>query len=207
MDPLKKKNADDFNCFKDFGLSVENIALVQDMTCCQQESHKWGKANQASFVPSKESMHILALHGGDGSNFRLLGISFDHALSIKDAVLKMVGKATWNIAAILRIIVFFTDGELVNLYNKHMISFLKYHIAAIYNACDTVSAPLGSFQDRFLLELCISHADVLCHFNLAPLRCKRNIAMLGLIHTCALGEKPWHFQAFFQASSDHTQNT
>ena len=32
--------ADDLNCFKNFGLSLDNIALVQDMTRCQQELHK-----------------------------------------------------------------------------------------------------------------------------------------------------------------------
>ena len=76
--------------------------LVQGMTRCHQELHKRGKANQVTFDPSQESMHILALHGGQGSNFRLLGVPFDHALSMKDAVLEMVGEATWKMVAILR---------------------------------------------------------------------------------------------------------
>ena len=110
--------ADDLNCFKDFGLSVENTTLVQNIKRCQKELHKWGRANQVTFDPSKESMHILVLHGGEGSNFRLLGVPFDNALSMKDAVLEMVREAKWKMAAILRTWKFFTDGELVNLYKS-----------------------------------------------------------------------------------------
>ena len=99
---LKIIFAYDLNCFKDFGLSVENSTLVQDMERCHEELHKRGRAKQVAFDQSKESMHILALHGSQGSNFRLLGVPFDHALSMKDAVLEMVGEATWKMAAILR---------------------------------------------------------------------------------------------------------
>ena len=47
-------------------------------------------------------MHILALHGGEGSNFRCSGAPFDYALSMKNSALEMVGEATWKMAAILR---------------------------------------------------------------------------------------------------------
>ena len=81
---------------------MENATLVQDMERCQKELHKLGRANQVTFDPSKESMHILKLHGGKASSFRLLGILFDNALSMKDAVLETVEEATWKMAAILR---------------------------------------------------------------------------------------------------------
>ena len=63
-----------------------NKAMYVDMRNCQREFHKWEKANQVSFDSSNESMHVLALHGGEGPNFRLLGVPFDHALSMRDAV-------------------------------------------------------------------------------------------------------------------------
>ena len=65
---------------------------------------------------------------------------------MKDAVLEMVGEATWKMAAILRTGKFFTDGELVNLYKSQLISYVEYRTAAIYHACNTVLAPLDSFQ-------------------------------------------------------------
>ena len=60
---LKILFADDLNCFKDFGLSIPNSELHAEMRQGQGKLHKWGRANQVSFDPSKESMHVLALHG------------------------------------------------------------------------------------------------------------------------------------------------
>jgi len=47
--------ADDLNCFKDFGLHIPHETLHAEMDRCQSELHKWGKANQVSFDPAKES--------------------------------------------------------------------------------------------------------------------------------------------------------
>ena len=68
-------------------------------------------------------------------------------------------------------------------------------------------APLDSFQDRFLSKIRVSDADALLHFNLAPLRCRRDIAMLGLIHRCVLRKGPDHFKTFFQISTNQARNT
>ena len=199
--------ADDLNCFKDFGLHIPNETLHAEMDRCQSELHKWGKANQVSFDPAKESQHILALNGGEGINFKLLGIPFDNALTMRDAVVELVSEASWKLASILRSGRFFTDGELVTLYKSQLLSYLEYRTAAIYHACNTVLAPLDSFQDRFLSEIGVSDADALFHFNLAPLRCRRDIAMLGLIHRCVLGKGPDHFKTFFQISTNQARNT
>ena len=123
---------------------------MQTLDRCQSELHKWGKANQVSFDPAKESQHILALTGGEGMNFKLLGIPFDNALTMRDAVVELVSEASWKLASILRSGRFFTDGELVTLYKSQLLSYLEYRTAAIYHACNTVLAPLDSFQDRFL---------------------------------------------------------
>ena len=142
--------ADDLNAYKAFAFTTANEALYVDMRNCQREVHKWGKANQVSFDPSKESMHVLALHVGKGPNFRLLGVPFDHALSMRDAVVELVSEATWKMASILRTARFFTDSELVNLYKNQLLSYLEYRTAAIFHACDTVLAQLDKFQKRFL---------------------------------------------------------
>ena len=55
-----------------------------------------------SFDPLKESTHILALNGGEGRNFNLLGVPLDHALSMRDAVVELVSEAGWKMASILR---------------------------------------------------------------------------------------------------------
>ena len=103
--------------------------------------HAWGRANQVSFDASKESMHILALSGGEGPNFKLLGVPFDTALHMKDAVVEIVGAATWKMGAILRTARYFTDAELLQLYKSKLLSFLEYRTAAIYHVCDTTLRP------------------------------------------------------------------
>ena len=150
---------------------------------------------------------MLALHGGEGPNFRLLGVPFDNALSMRDAVAELVGEASWKMASILRTARFFTDGELVNLYKSQLLSYLEYRTAAIYHACNTVLAPLDAFQYRFLRELGISDEDAVFHFNLASLQCRRDIAMLGLIHRCVLEKGPDHFGTFFVRSTQQKPNT
>ena len=102
--------ANDLKCFQDCRLCIANVDTAQDMRRCQQKLHKYGYANQVNVDTSKESMHILALHGGEGSNFKLFGVPFDHALSMKDAVVELVSEATRKMASILRIGRYFTDG-------------------------------------------------------------------------------------------------
>ena len=96
---------------------------------------------------------------------------------------------------------FFTDAELVNLYKSQLLSYLEYRTPAIYHACDSTLAPLNKFQDKFLGELGISPEDALVHFNLAPLSCRRDMAMMGLLHRAALGKGPDHFRQFFKLSA------
>ena len=68
----------------------------------------------------------------------------------------------------------------------------------MYHACDTDIAPLNGVQGSFLAEPGLSSEEALLQFNLAPLESHRDIAMLGIIHRCALGKGPDHFRAFFK---------
>ena len=199
--------ADDLNAFKDFEKSEPDANLYGHMQECQSDLHRWGRANQVSFDPSKESMHVLALRGGQGANFRLLGIPFDHGLLMHDAIHEIVGEASWKMGSILRTQRYFNDAELVNLYKSKLLSYLEYRTSAIYHSCETALRPLDSFQDKFLSELAISPEDALFHFNLAPLRCRRDMAMLGIIHRCVLGRGPSHFKEFFKLDSRPRRHT
>ena len=59
---------------------------------------------------------------------------------------------------------------------------------------------------RLLFEFGISEEDALFHFNLAPLSWRRDIAMLGLLHRCALGKGPEHFKDLFNVSTAPRRN-
>ena len=142
-------------------------------------------------------MHVLAREGGEGSNLKLLGVVFDHALSMKDAIHELVADASWKIASILRTTRFFTDGELVNLYKSKLLSFLEYRTAAIYHACDTTLAPLNRFQERFLSELGISPADALFHFH--PIGVHARHGKAWRVASMCFGPRPCTLQGLLSA--------
>ena len=70
-------------------------------------------------------------------------------------------------------------------------------MADIYHACDDILAPLDLFQTKSLSEVGISNVDALFYFDVAPLRCRRGMAMLGVMHRCALRNGPEFLRAFF----------
>ena len=56
---------------------------------------------------------------------------------------------------------------------------------------------------RFLREAGITELDALLHFNLAPLSVRRDIAMLGIIHRCVLGDGPPQFSKYFELDTGY----
>ena len=78
--------ADDLNTHKSFSNAAKNEDLLKEGARCQQNLHAWGRANQVSFDPGKESFHVVARTGGQGGNTELLGVNFDMALTMEDAV-------------------------------------------------------------------------------------------------------------------------
>ena len=89
-------------------------------------------------------MHILALSGGEGPNFKLLGVPFDTALNMKDAVVEIVGAATWKMGAILITARYFTNAELLQLYKSKLLLFFQPSPTA--TASETSGFDPGSFS-------------------------------------------------------------
>ena len=52
--------ADDLNGFKEFEHNASVVSVLADAKKCQTGLHKWGRANQVSFDPAKESAHIVS---------------------------------------------------------------------------------------------------------------------------------------------------
>ena len=84
--------ADDLNAFKKYGSKATNADILKDMDSCQNMLHSWGRANQVTFDPTKESKHILSRSNPHGHSFSLLGIQFDCKLLMTDAVLHLARK-------------------------------------------------------------------------------------------------------------------
>ena len=82
--------ADDLNAYRGFPSTTSDEVIDKCISSCQQELHSWGRANRVSFDASKESRHIMSLTNPAGETFRLLGIVFDGALEMADAVNEVV---------------------------------------------------------------------------------------------------------------------
>ena len=140
------------------------------------------------FDAAKESRHILSLTDSFGESFKLLGITFDGKLSMAEAVDEVVAAAGWKLRRLLRTKRYYSDADLIVLFEAHMLSFLEYRTCAIYHATRTVLRKLDAVQTRFLRDAGVDEVTALMKFHLAPLSMRRDIAMLGMIHRAALGE-------------------
>ena len=168
------------------------------MKSCQTELHAWGRANQVVFDPSKESHHILSMSDPVGANFRLLGVAFDGGLTMVDAVGELVADASWKLRTLQRTRRYYTDAELILLYKSQLLSFIEYRTSAIYHATRDVLERVDDIQTRFLRDAGVDEVTALMQFNLAPLRMRRDIAMLGMLHRSALGEGPPQLRRLFK---------
>ena len=66
----------DHSSYKACGLNVSNEDFDGEMRKCKSHVFVWGRAKQVSFDVNKESMHMLALGGDEGSNFKLMCLPF-----------------------------------------------------------------------------------------------------------------------------------
>ena len=84
--------ADDLNAFREFPGDTKNRLVKKCVDSCQQELHKWGRANRVTFEAKKESKHVLSRTDPAGPNFKLLGVVFDCRLCMADTIQSLVGK-------------------------------------------------------------------------------------------------------------------
>ena len=74
---------------------------------------------------------------------------------------------------------------------------MEYRTAAVYHATDTVLEPLDKVQAGFVTRLGLTEVAALVEFRLAPLNCRRDMAMLGVLHRAALNKGLEHLRKFF----------
>ena len=189
--------ADDLNAIKVLDSDIENEQALLEGRRCQEELHRWGRANGVSFDPGKESLHVLSRTDPAGEPFKILGVSFDLKLIMGEALHSLAAEASWRIRTILRARRFHTTAEMIHLYKAQVLSYVEYRTVAIYHACDTHLAHIDRLQTRFLRELDVSPEEALTEFHLAPLSTRRDIAMLGMVHRASLGKGPRQLHRFF----------
>ena len=178
--------AGDLNLYKSFLNSTGDDCIFADLRAMQSALHSWGDRNFVKFDAAKESIHILSKHKAVGDDFRILGCIFDCKLTMSSCIHEMVVSANWKIRMLLRIRRFYSVAELINLYKSHVLSYLEYKTGAILHAGYTTLLPLDLVQSRFLRELGLCIEDAANYFRLLPLRLRRQIAALKVIHRVSL---------------------
>ena len=122
-----------------------------------------------------------------GGPFQLLGTWIDQKLSMKTTVEKAAKTARSKLYAPLRTRRYYRVRELVTSYKANVLPHLEFSSGSIYHATDTTLKPLENVQKHFLEELGLPPTSAFLDYNLAPLRVRRDIGLLGLLHSCALG--------------------
>ena len=85
---------------------------------------------------------------------------------------------------------FYPCNILLRLYKQFVLSGIGFATPAIYHATEFALAPLERVQHRILEELQYDEKEALLVHVLAPLRSRRDMVMLGLLHRINLGIAP-----------------
>jgi hypothetical protein len=129
-----------------------------------------------------------------GNSFKLLGLVFDMSLDMCDAVAELVRDSGWKLRNFVRTKRYYSDSDLIMLYKENVLSYLEFRTPAIYHARRKELSKLDNVQTRFPRDAGVDEVTALMNSNLAPLRTRRDIAMLGVLHRAALGEGPPQLQ-------------
>ena len=140
--------ADDLNGFREFEHNASVDLVMPEAQKCQTELHKWGKANQVSFDPAKESVHIMSHAQPHGDSCELLGITFDCKVRMDLCVRETVSQASWKLTTILRTRRYHEVTRLVQEYKSKILSFVESRTPAPrgqnhtgWNRCDSEALP------------------------------------------------------------------
>jgi hypothetical protein len=91
---------------------------MKSLDLVQNELHQWGHANQVAFDSGKESKHVLSRTDPHGSEFKLLGVTFDCKLEMEGSISALAGKVKWKIVMLLRSRKSFSTLDLVLQYKQ-----------------------------------------------------------------------------------------
>ena len=180
--------ADDYNCWKPFSRNTDRPEILRQCEACQARLHEWGAANSVKFDPDKESFHVLHRSHGFGDEFKLLGLTFDVSLRMERGVSILAREAGWRLQSVLRPQRFFTEKQIVNLYKSQVLSYIESSVPGYYHAASTTLHTLDRIQDRLCRALSLSPEVVLERYRLAPLKSRRDMALMGLLHRVVLSD-------------------
>ena len=138
-------------------------------------------------------MHSREHHG---EPFRLLGCMIDLDLRMHTAVDQLLGKIKLKCTAILRTRGYYGVPELVNQFKTHIWGLIEIHCGAYFHAANSLLEKIDQVQTSFLNKLEVTERQAFLNFNFAPIKLRRNVAILGLLHKRVLGLCHKSFEKF-----------
>ena len=116
---------------------------------------------------------------------------------MEKGIREVAGQSHSRISMIMRCRKFYSRKELLNFYKSFVLSFIEFGTPAFYHATAFALTPLDWVQNRMLEEVGLNECDALSYYALAPLECRRDMAMLGLLHRIMNNEAPEAMSAYF----------
>ena len=195
------KFADDLSCDKVFDKRVSDGDILADLERCQSNVHQWGVDNRVCFDPAKEEMKILHTQRAHGDVFKFLGPRVDTKLVMDKEVQRIRGKTRPKVKAILRTRPFYTVSGLIGQYKAHVLPILEGSIGAIFHVSSTQIRKVDAVQSSFLHGLELLASNAFLTYNLAPLRLRRDVAIMGLFFKISHGKAHPDFEELFPRDS------
>ena len=90
----------------------------------------------------------------------------------------------------------------MKLYKSLVLSFIESSAAGYYHASDSTLAVIDRVQVRFLRAVGLSEVEALCNYRLAPLRTRRDIGILGMLHRVNLGQTSQQMRELFPPTGE-----
>lgn len=135
---------------------------------------------------------MLRRRSGSGRPFRTLGITYDNQLWMHEGIEKLAAEGG-RVCAISPAAKLFSIVDAVRLYKSQVLSYIAAGVAGYHYASPYALAPLDAAQFKFLRECGLDERTALLSFKLAPLVCRRDIALLRILHRFVIGDGPAAF--------------
>ena len=163
--------------------------------------HSLGQKHRVTFDAAKE--HFCILHRADcfGEAFKLLGTLVDPKLIMEDEVNRIRRKCRPKIKAILATRYVYSVKDLVRQFKAHVWCILEASNIPIYHTSLSHLESIDVLQTHFLRDIGLTEETAFLLYNMAPLKLRRDIGALGLLHKIQLGDAHPDFGNLFASGT------
>ena len=114
---------------------------------------------------------------------------------------RLTKKVKPKVKASVRTRPFYSVADMVVQYKTHIWPHFESTVGAYFHAADTYLCKLDAIQTGYLQNIQLPVQEAFLDHTFAPLRVRRDIGILGLLHKCVLGEELASLAQFFPQSS------